>query len=454
MVDNNQPVIRQRNASVLPITLTTFAVSSLLAVLLWNNLAPYNSTSTVVPVPAQPSPTIVVPATPVVTEWQTFALVNGDNLNQFLLRHHATRADIKAIMSIPSVRHSVRHLPAGGEVALKLNDQSELVGLKLPLKHGETITLSRTDNGFKRDTLANSTVEATKSTDIIPNTSPKPQEISSTTQFKDAVASGTVGFSLASALRRQGLPSSFAAQLNQIFAWKLNFSKDLHHSSHFNIVYQVEEHNGQRIDTGHILAAEITTDGKTYTALGFMNPKGQIHYYTPDGQSLEGSSFSRAPVHYDRVSSPFSLDRLQPILHIRRPHEGVDLAAPAGSSVHVVSDGVVKFIGRDAGYGNLVVVDHGHGISTRYAHLARFEPGVHVGSRVSQGETVGFVGSTGLATGPHLHFEYRINGRAVNPMTIDLPSGNYIAHNEKQAFYSESKVLEKELDGFKTNRLA
>lgn len=454
MVDNSQPVIRQRNASVLPITLTTFAVSSLLAALLWNNLASYNSTSSVIPVPVQATPTIEVPATPVVTEWQTFALVNGDNLNQFLLRHHATRADIKAIMSIPSVRHSVRHLPAGGEVAFKLNDQSELVGLKLPLKHGETLTLSRTDNGFKRDTLANSTANTTQNTDIIPSASPKPQEISSTTQLKDAIATGTIGFSLAGALRHAGLPSNFAPQLKQIFAEKLNFSKDIRHGSHFNIVYQVEEHNGKRIDTGHILAAEITTDGKTYTALGFMNPKGQISYYTPDGQSLEGSNFSRTPVHYDRVSSPFSLDRMQPILHIRRPHEGVDLAAPAGSSVHVVSDGVVKFVGRDAGYGNLVVVDHGHGISTRYAHLARFEPGIHVGSRVSQGETVGFVGSTGLATGPHLHFEYRINGHAVNPMTVALPSGHTIPHNEKQAFFAESKILEKELDGFKTSRLA
>lgn len=435
MVDNRQPVLRQRNATVLPVTLSTFVASCLLVILLWLTLtssiksAVTHDARVADNVTNNNAPTLVVPATPVVTEWQTFALVNGDSLNNFLLAHHATRADIQAIMSIPAVRHSARKLPAGGAVELKLNDQSELVGLKLPINHGETLTLSRTQTGFKSDLY----------------TLPM--------QMKDGVASGTVGFSLASSLRHAGLPSSYANDLSQIFSWKLNLAKDLHHGSKFNIVYQVEEQGGKKVDTGKILAAEITTGGKTYTALGFTNPHGQMSYYTPDGQSMQGG-FLRAPLHYLRISSPFSLDRMQPILHIRRPHEGADLAAPSGTAVHAVGDGVVKFIGRDSGYGNLVIIDHGHGISTRYAHLARFAPGIHVGTHLDEGETLGFVGSTGLATGPHLHFEYRINDRAVNPMTVDLPSNSSIPVPYRREFFADAKVLEKELDGLQTDRLA
>jgi murein DD-endopeptidase MepM/ murein hydrolase activator NlpD len=435
MVNNRQPVLRQRNATVLPVTLSTFGASCLLVTLLWlgltpsiksavtrDNIAIDNTTSNA-------TASLVVPATPVVTEWQTFALVNGDSLNNFLLAHHATRADIQSIMAIPAVRHNARKLPAGGAVELKLNDQSELVGLKLPINHDETLTLSRTQTGFKSDLYT------------LP------------VQMKDSVASGTVGFSLASALRHAGLPSSYADDLSQIFGWKLNLAKDLHHGSKFNIVYQTEEQGGRKVDTGKILAAEITTNGKTYTALGFTNSHGQMNYYTPDGQSMQGG-FLRAPLHYLRISSPFSLDRMQPILHIRRPHEGADLAAPSGTAVHAVGDGVVQFIGRDSGYGNLVIIDHGHGISTRYAHLARFASDIHVGTHLDEGETLGFVGSTGLATGPHLHFEYRINNKAVNPMTVALPSSSSIPGPYRREFMVEAKVLEKELDGFQTDRLA
>ncbi len=435
MVDSRQPVLRQRNAAVLPVTLSTFVASSLLVTLLWLNLtsdiksAVMRDNAVLDNTANATNASLVVPATPVVTEWQTFALVNGDSLNHFLLAHHATRADIQSIMAVPAVRHQARKLPAGGAVELKLNDQSELIGLKLPMSHGETLTLSRTQSGFKSNLY------------ILP------------TQTKDSVASGTVGFSLASSLRRAGLPSSYASDLNQIFGWKLNLAKDLHRGSKFNIVYQVQEQGGKKVDTGKILAAEITTDGKTYTALGFTDPHGQLNYYTPTGQSMQGG-FMRAPLHYIRISSPFSLDRLQPILHIRRPHEGADLAAPSGTAVHTVGDGVVKFVGRDAGYGNLVIIDHGHGISTRYAHLARFAPGLHVGMHLEEGNTLGFVGSTGLATGPHLHFEYRINNRAVNPMTVALPSDHSIPAPYRQAFLTESKLLEKELNGFSTSRLA
>lgn len=434
MVENRQPVLRQRNATVLPVTVSTFLVSCILGGILLVNLLSSSDntpldTTAITPIAATQTTTFEVPATPVVTEWQTYALVNGDNLSHFLLSHHATRTDIKAIMSVPAVRHNVRRLPAGESVEVKLNDQSQLVGIKLPLKQGETLTLSRTDTGFSSNLH------------MLP------------IDTKNSTASGRVGFSLAASMRHAGLPSRFADELSQIFAWKLNLAHDLNRSSTFNIVYQVQEQDGKKIGVGHILAAEITTHGKTYTAIGFTNNKEQIHYYTPDGQSLEGG-FLRAPLHYLRVSSPFSLSRMQPILHIRRPHEGVDLAAPSGTAVHTVGDGVVEFVGRDAGYGNLVIIDHGHGLATRYAHLARFAAHLHRGDRVSEGDTIGFVGSTGLATGPHLHYELRINGRPVNPLTASLPNNGGIYGPYRREFFAQTKVLEKELNGISTSQLA
>jgi murein DD-endopeptidase MepM/ murein hydrolase activator NlpD len=210
---------------------------------------------------------------------------------------------------------------------------------------------------------------------------------------------------------------------------------------------------GELLKTGDVLAAEFVNNGKTYSAIGYRDAMNVMQYYTPDGKSLH-KSFLRSPLEFTRISSGFSSGRFHPVLQRMRAHKGVDMAAPIGTRIKASGDAVVDFVGQKGGYGNVIVLKHNNGISTVYGHLSRFADGLHRGEKVTQGDIIGFVGMTGLATGPHLHYEFLLNGEHRDPMTVALPKADPIKDQDKSAFDAISNQLTAQLKLLGTSNIA
>ena len=244
------------------------------------------------------------------------------------------------------------------------------------------------------------------------------------------LASGVVRSTLFMATDDAGIPDAVASQLADIFSSDVDF-RSLRKGDRFAVVYETFEADGQTLRTGRILSAEFENNGKVHQALWFQAPGTKGDYYRPNGDSLH-RAFLGSPVEFTRVSSGFAA-RLHPILNTWRQHNGVDFAAPTGTPVRAVGEGTVDYAGQQSGYGNIVVVNHRNNQQTAYAHLSRID--VKVGQTVSQGQKVGAVGSTGWATGPHLHFEFRVNGEYQDPTTIARQEGGTpIAASARPAF--------------------
>jgi murein DD-endopeptidase MepM/ murein hydrolase activator NlpD len=208
---------------------------------------------------------------------------------------------------------------------------------------------------------------------------------------------------------------------NQVFGWDIDFALDIREGDEFGVLYEQKFQDGHYVNDGKVLAAEFVNQGKTHRAVWFESDDGQVKgYFSPDGKGMR-KAFLRAPLDFTRISSPFNSRRLHPILGIMRAHKGTDYAAPTGTRIWAAGEGRVVFAGRKGGYGNVVIIDHGKGISTVYGHISRFGKGIRPGRHVGQGEVIAYVGMTGLATGPHLHYEYLVNGKQRNPATIPMP---------------------------------
>ena len=240
-------------------------------------------------------------------------------------------------------------------------------------------------------------------------------------ETRTIMRSGEIRYSLFGATDTAGIPDTIATQLAEIFAGDIDFHRDLRKGDRFSIVYEMLFQQGQPVRSGRIVAAEFTNDRKTYQAFWHTTEDGKGGYYTADGKSLR-KAFLRSPLEFSRVTSGFTSNRFHPVLQTWRAHKGVDYGAPVGTRVRSVADGTVEFAGKQGGYGNLVVLRHQGTYSTAYGHLNGFAPGIRKGTRVAQGETIGFVGQTGLASGPHLHYEFRIRDQQVNPLAVTLPT--------------------------------
>jgi murein DD-endopeptidase MepM/ murein hydrolase activator NlpD len=217
------------------------------------------------------------------------------------------------------------------------------------------------------------------------------------------------------------IPDQIAIQIADILSGEIDFYQDLRAGDHFNVVYEAYYNAGDMIKTGNVLAVEFENNGNTYRAIRFGNEEGKYAYYTPEGKNLH-KSFLRSPLEFTRISSSFSLGRYHPILNRIRAHKGVDMAAPTGTRIKASGDGVVAFMGKKGGYGNVIILNHPGNIKTVYGHLSRFSSSLRKGDKVSQGDIIGYVGMTGLATGPHLHYEFLLNGVHRDPMSVALPT--------------------------------
>ena len=259
--------------------------------------------------------------------------------------------------------------------------------------------------------------------------------------------SAAIRSSLFEATDTAGIPDAVAVQLADIFGGDIDFYRDLRKGDRLSVVYEVLELEGRPLRSGRVLAAEFVNQGKALRAIAF--DRG---YYAPDGRNMR-KAFLRTPLEFSRVSSGFGM-RQHPFLHTWRKHTGVDYAAPIGTRVRAVSDGVVEFAGRKGGYGNAVILRHQGSYSTLYGHLSRIGRGIRRGAHVTQGEAIGAVGQTGWATGPHLHYEFRIAGVARNPLAVALPAGLPVPRQELDAFRARAQPFVAQLDLLAHTRLA
>ena len=242
-----------------------------------------------------------------------------------------------------------------------------------------------------------------------------------------------------------GLPASIVHRVTQIFQWEINFSSDIQPGDRLTVVYEERSLEGQKVGTGPILAVSLENNGTTHHAIRHLDAKGAATYYSPEGNSLQ-RAFLRSPVPGAYVSSSFSYNRLHPILKVRRPHLGVDYGARRGTPVIATADGKIIRASRKGGYGKTVIIRHGQEYRTLYAHLSKYGKGIRNGKWVKQGQIIGYVGSTGFSTGPHLHYEIHVGGKARNPQSLKFPRAASITSKEKLDFLAQSAVWIARLD--------
>ena len=268
-----------------------------------------------------------------------------------------------------------------------------------------------------------------------------------------AVKNGVIKSSLFASAR--GVPDQVVHQFVDVLEWDVDFARDLRKGDSFSLLYEELHIDGRRARTGDVLALEFRSQraGEPIRAFRYTDSNGDTDYFTPDGRSLK-REFMRNPLRFTRISSRFSKSRLHPVLRTKRPHRGVDYAAPRGTAVRATGTGRVSFAARKGGYGKTVLLTHGNGYSTLYAHMSRYAKGVRRGARVRQGQIIGYVGSTGIATGPHLHYEFRINGVHRDPLTVELPRAAPLDTRELNKFRRAIGPLVARIDDLGATQLA
>jgi murein DD-endopeptidase MepM/ murein hydrolase activator NlpD len=337
-----------------------------------------------------------------------------DTLDHIFRRLRLSLTDLADVRALSGVQSMLDRLNPGERLKF-LHRDAALIGLERHLSLTEELEVRRTDDGFKATVV------------------PKPVEIHTD------LARGVIESSLFESANSAGLSDSSVLKLAKIFGSDIDFVLGLREGDQFVVNYERIFQNGHYVKDGDILAARFVNQGRVYEAVRYVEPDGVVRYYSPDGRSTE-KAFLRAPLEFRRISSGFSLARLHPILNLIRAHKGVDYAAPMGTPVYAAGSGRVKFRGAMGGYGNVMQIDHGNGIVTVYGHMSRFAA-KGTGAHVERGETIGYVGMTGLATGPHLHFEYRVNGQYVDPQKIKLPDARPIDPNLYDDFKQYSLPL-------------
>ena len=344
----------------------------------------------------------------------------GDTLSGLFSRNALSLDDLNTLMSVGGPTARLRTLMPGDRLALRVSSGGRIIGLSVDIDESRRLEAERVARGY-----AVRTVEV-------------PLE------HRTVVASGTIGSSLYASAADAGLSGPLTMALAGIFGYDIDFLQDLRRGDRFAVLHDEIWRDGTKLRDGPILAAVFENDGRTLRAIRFAPIGERPEYYSADGRSMR-KALTRNPVDFARVSSGFSLARLHPILNRVRAHQGVDYAAPTGTPVRAAGDGKIVFRGVRGGYGNVMVIQHGATYSTLYGHLSRFAPGLAVGSRVIQDQLIAFVGATGLATAPHLHYEMLVNGVHRNPRTVDLPDAAPIPTALRPGFQADAARLLRQL---------
>jgi len=361
--------------------------------------------------------------------WRNERLQRGDTVVELLRRLNVEDAAASDYLRQAEEAASFRKLPIGKEVHAETAADGKLISLRYLVDDATQVIIEKQDNGFAARIL--------------------PAQL----EKRLFVRTGEIQTSLYAATDEAGMPDAAANQLNELFSGDIDFHQDLRKGDKFTVVYEMIYNNGALLSAGRIQAAEFINQGRAYQAIYFQKGDQQGEYYTPEGKSVL-KTFLRSPIEYSRVSSGFTNSRFHPILNKWRAHKGVDFAAPIGTRVKATSDGVVTSVGRENGYGNIIRIAHQGRYSTVYGHLSRFAKGLRKGQRVKQGEVIGYVGKTGLASGPHLHYEFKINGREQNPMRVALPEAKPIDSADKDAFREVADNMVSRLNLLRNTNLA
>jgi murein DD-endopeptidase MepM/ murein hydrolase activator NlpD len=351
----------------------------------------------------------------------------GDTLDSLFRQHDLDLGHLAAIARLDEAGNRFRRLRPGDEFRV-IHDNGNLISMYSVLTLTSALSIERDQSGFTAEIVE------------------RPIEI------RKRLAYGVIETSLFESAAAAGLSDKVTMNVAGIFAWDVDFVLDIRIGDNFYVQYEEIWQDGEFVMDGEIIAAEFNNDGRTYQAIRFIDDSGRSDYFTPDGHSVR-KAFIRAPVDFARVSSNFNPRRHHPVLNRIRAHRGVDYSAPYGTSIKAAGDGKVIFRGTKAGYGNTIIVQHGGNITTLYAHMSKFAAKARIGVRVRQGQTIGYVGATGLTTASHLHYEYRINGVHRNPRTIELPQADPIDDKYLQRFLATAEPILQELEQFKRTRL-
>jgi murein DD-endopeptidase MepM/ murein hydrolase activator NlpD len=353
---------------------------------------------------------------------------SGDTMERIFRKNKLDLGHLASIVSLKDAGKYIRLLRPGDEFEIQ-HDHGNVISVYRELDLTSALIISKKDSGFKSEIIE------------------RPIEL------RRRLAYGRIETSLFESAADAGMPDKLTMNLAGIFAWDVDFVLDIRRGDAYFILFEEIYQDGKYITDGDIVAAEFNNNGRTFRAVRYKDKSGKSDYFTPDGRSVR-KAFIRAPVDFTRVSSSFNPRRKHPILNTIRAHRGVDYAAPRGTPIKAAGDGKVIFRGRKGGYGNAIIVQHGGNISTLYGHMSKYANSSRLGKRVSQGQTIGYVGSTGLATAAHLHYEYRLNGVHRNPRTVQLPQAAPIKDEYRQDFLAAAAPILEELDRYKRTQIA
>ena len=352
----------------------------------------------------------------------------GDTMEKLFRRNRLDIGQLMAIAQLDEAKQRFRRIKPGDVFEVE-HDNGDIISLYSKLDLTSALQIEKSEEGF-----AARVVE-------------RPIEI------RRRHAYGVIESSLFESAAQAGLSDKTIMNVAGIFAWDVDFILDIRSGDNYYVQYEEIWQEGEFVTDGEIIAAEFNNNGRQIRAIRFKDKNEVTDYFTPEGNSVR-KAFIRAPVDFTRISSNFNPNRRHPILNTIRAHRGVDYAAPRGTPIKAAGDGKVIFRGTKSGYGKVVILQHGGNITTLYAHMSGFAAKARVGTRVRQGQTIGYVGMTGLATANHLHYEYRLNGVHRNPRTVSLPDAEPIAEEYRQQFLAEAAPILEELEKFKSTQVA
>ena len=356
-------------------------------------------------------------------------VAKGDTLSTLFEKVGLSAASMHEALASDKQAKQFSRLQRGQKLEFELNPEGQLVNLHSKVSDLESITLTKNDKGF-----------------VFNRITAKPT-------VRSAYVHGVINSSLSQSAARAGMSHSLTMDMASVFGYDIDFAQDIRQGDEFDVIYEQKVVNGKAVGNGPILSARFTNRGKTYTAVRYTNKQGNSSYYTADGNSMR-KAFIRTPVDFARISSKFSMGRKHPILNKIRAHKGVDYAAPRGTPIKAAGDGKVLLAGRRGGYGNTVIIQHGNTYRTLYGHMQSFAKGVKTGGSVKQGQVIGYIGTTGLSTGPHLHYEFQVNGVHVDPLGQKVAMADPISKAERARFLTQSQPLMARMDQEKSTLLA
>ena len=352
--------------------------------------------------------------------WREERVRRGDTLGALLARLGADDAAAQSFLTTDARTRALYRLQPGKALRVRTDSDAHVLALRYLLPTGEQLAVDRMSEGFYAQTLAPAAA------------------------VRLELRSAEIASSLFAAADSVGLPDAITMQLADIFSGDIDFLHDLRRGDRFAVVYEMRYVDGEPLGAGRIAAAEFVNKDSPHRAFLWRAPDGSEGYYAEDGKNLR-RAFLRSPLPFTRVTSGFSLARLHPFLQTWRAHKGVDFAAPTGTPVRAAGDGKVALAGRQTGYGNVIMLRHPGAYSTLYGHLSRFAPGIKPGAQVRQGDVIGYVGQTGWATGPHLHYEFRVGDVQRNPLTVALPNAQPLPEEQRPAYLEQTARLAAQL---------